>query len=183
MKHQPSEHNHGPFTRYITIRRGSLVVAVEPTPRRAGRSIPIDYRGPADYTDQLTCALIDEVLERDVRAREGTSNKDVAYCLASPDPWLIALAAVMWEGIVQGLSWDLIRLAVRTALDKLRQDGVAPTTADTRVKQSTAGLEFEWTEYQDGRKQYRLFLGLRRAYQSRKPAKGRSHHARRMRRR
>lgn len=86
------------------------------------------------------------------------------YALIPPDPWLVALGLVMWEGIVQGLSWDTVKTAVSTALDKMRRSNAAPVdTSSTKIKRELR-LGFHWTDYVDGEKQREMFFGLRRKY-------------------
>ena len=109
-----------------------------------------------------------QVLYPAVEARDKRrGRKGVAYSLVHPDPWLIALAMVMWEGIVQGLSWDTVKLSVRKALSVMQSEGVAPTeTRETHTKKKAKRTElgFCWTEYKNGKKQYDMFVGLRRVH-------------------
>ena len=72
---------------------------------------------------------------------------------------------VMWEGIVQGMSWDAIKIFVKKAYEVIAAEDLAPRGVSTsRTKKSKTELGFVWTEYKDGRKQYQMFLGLRRVY-------------------
>src|SRR5262249_13053120 len=91
------------------------------------------------------------------------------YYLVHPDPWLIALADLMWQGIVQGLAWDAMKAVVRQGVDVLRLARIARSTAavGSREKRARTTLGFDVTKYaSDGRKQYHFFLGLRRKYDS-----------------
>ena len=72
---------------------------------------------------------------------------------------------VMWEGIVQGIAWDTIKIIVKKAYEVMATQGLAPRDVRTsRTKKSKTELGFVWTQYKDGRKQYQMFLGLRRVY-------------------
>jgi len=97
---------------------------------------------------------------------------DVAYFLVPPDPWLVALGAVMWQGLVQGMTWDTMKLFVRTALKKLQRERVAPNSAKHQVtRQEMTELGFTWVAYVGEKKQYEMFLGLRKIFRHQlKPA-------------
>lgn len=105
---------------------------------------------------------------RDKDKREGREN--VHYKLVEPDPWLIALAIVMWKGIIQGFAWDVVKINVNMVLDRLRELRVAPPTMTPSTNESTRSksktrLGFRWTKYADhGDKQREIFLGLERLH-------------------
>ncbi len=107
-----------------------------------------------------------EVLYPAVEAEDKRKGvKGVAYSLVPPDPWLVALGAVMWEGIVQGFAWDALKGLVNAALAKLRRHGVAPKSEDDAVTTNERReLGFCWTNYVNGQKQYQMFIGLRKVY-------------------
>lgn len=91
----------------------------------------------------------------------------IAFKLIEPDPWLIAMGYIMWQGIIQGLSWDVVKLSVKQALDKLFTAGLAPTKS--KIKKSK-GREiqagFSWVKYGvDEKKQHEMFLGLKSCYE------------------
>ena len=70
------------------------------------------------------------------------------YKLAEPQPWLIALGFIMWQGIVQGLSWDIVKLSVQQALHKLASFGLAPADRKTQKKLSKERqVGFSWIKY------------------------------------
>lgn len=106
-----------------------------------------------------------QVLYPAVEARDRRGGrKDIAYSLVHPDPWVIALAMVMWEGIIQGLAWDAVKLSVRKALSVMQAEGAAPTESYNKKKAKRTELGFCWTEYRNGKKQYDMFVGLRRVH-------------------
>jgi hypothetical protein len=82
--------------------------------------------------------------------------------LAPPPPWLVALAGVMWEGILQGAAWDVIKLAVSSAISKLRAAGLTPQ--DQPPEATTTEIRAGWRELcKPGQKQYEMFLSLKRS--------------------
>jgi hypothetical protein len=113
-------------------------------------------------------AVYENVLYPAVEAEDRRAGrKDVAYSLVQPDPWLIALAMVMWEGIVQGLSWDVVKVSVRKALAMMQAEGVAPSETYKKKSSDRTELGFCWTAYKNGKKQYDMFVGLRRVHKER----------------
>ena len=105
------------------------------------------------------------VLYRARYARDRRAGiRNVSYCLVHPDPWLVAIAMVMWEGIVQGLSWETVKLSVRKAMSVMQAAGVAPTESSKTRKRGKTEVGFAWTGYLNGKKQYDMFVGLRRVH-------------------
>ncbi|HXI72746.1 MAG TPA: hypothetical protein VNN22_20600 [Verrucomicrobiae bacterium] len=97
----------------------------------------------------------------------GKGIKNVEYLLAPPDPWLVALGLVMWEGIVQGFAWDAVKGSVLAALGKLRQEGVAPVSDKHKVTRKDAlELGFCWVKYADDKKLEEVFIGLRKSHEN-----------------
>ena len=100
--------------------------------------------------------------------------KDVAYRLIHPDPWLVALAAIMWQGLIQGLTWDIIKLSVIKGINFLRSNSLVaeePYPKKSREKSQrlkSSGLEIglSWTQFsEDGKPLKKLFLGVRREFE------------------
>jgi len=100
--------------------------------------------------------------------RKGIKNR--SYKLVYPDPWLVAVGYIIWEGILQGLTWDSIKLIVKSAMEKLCNKKLAPCSPSsgktikviTRIR-NTAEVGFNFTKYgTDGKKLYHMFMGLRR---------------------
>ena len=60
-------------------------------------------------------------------------RKQAAACLALPPTWLVCIAAVMWEGIIQGVAWDVVKMSVAAAISSLREpDSLRGTPAPRR---------------------------------------------------
>ncbi|HVN32960.1 MAG TPA: hypothetical protein VMT45_13345 [Thermoanaerobaculaceae bacterium] len=95
--------------------------------------------------------------------RDRRLGRKVKYCLRPEDPWEVACAALVWQGILQGLSWDAVKLALAAAWKALRG---APVEAlrnprNRHTTETQVGLSIEKFG-RDGKAQYRLFAGLRR---------------------
>jgi|GEM_PF-1144275 len=161
--------------RYIAINKKNLSVDVIDSPRKDLYCVPANSDGhflPIAYIVYMDILYPARYAEN---ARKGIAN--VHYCLMQPDPWLVAIAAIMWEGIVQGITWDAVKMIVSIALDKLRKNGLAPAeevssnpllslTEKKRKSHAETSVGFSWTKYSGRKKQYHLFVGLRRIYNS-----------------
>ena len=67
--------------------------------------------------------------------------------MVAPDPWMLAIGAIVWEGILQGLSWDLVKASAMAGLRLLRSRGLAPEEKKVPTAKSTRrarSLEFRW---------------------------------------
>jgi hypothetical protein len=137
----------------------------------------ISRKGPLDKTlkaapwngdlvsHPLSRIVYFDILYPAIQARDKRQGIKRSYSLIHPDPWLVGIAMVMWEGIVQGMAWDAIKIFVKKAYEVMAANGIAPSGEPTsRAKKSKTELGFVWTQYKDGRKQYQMFLGLRRVY-------------------
>ncbi len=103
----------------------------------------------------------------------------VKFSLKPPDAWLICVVGMMWEGLVQGLTWEVIKVSVLSALDKLKSKGLAPTEIGSveeivqkvgKTKAKTQ-LGFTFRKYSaDGKPLYDLFLGFKRGYEKKTEA-------------
>jgi hypothetical protein len=101
--------------------------------------------------------------ENAVAAKRGVHT---GHMLAPPDPWLVVIAGVMWQGIVQGMAWDALKLFVREALQRMQQLGIAPVPENPAGGRKTT-LKFRWTEFAtDEKKQYEMFVALERRVRS-----------------
>jgi hypothetical protein len=162
---------------YIRIRKTSLAVDVVTGRSTRGVFVPIkrDRSGSA-FNDQLHYLVYFNVLYPSVQARDQEKGRRVKYKLIEPDPWLIALAAIMWQGLIQGLTWDVIKASCLAAFSKLRKKNLAPPKptqrVDTRKKRLAADsrtqIGFSWTHYgHAGRPLREFFLGVKREFRKR----------------
>lgn len=155
--------------KYIRHNKAKNTVSVCEADSGGKQVIPVVPPHEVDlWRNPLAYVIYTEVLYPAVEAqdkRKGVSG--VTYKLVPPDPWLIALGMVMWEGIVQGLSWDVVKLLARKALSVMQAEGVAPDLSYEKNKnKKLTELGFCWTAYKDGKKQYDMFVGLRRVHKA-----------------
>lgn len=88
-------------------------------------------------------------------------KNQAAACLAPPPAWLVGIAAVMWEGILQGAAWDVVKMSVGAAISKLQGARLAPQ--DSGSKETDISVKAGWRTYSSsGKKQYEMFLSLKR---------------------
>ena len=158
--------------KYILFDPANCLISVAPKPSSRLTSIRASGWKGHHVQHPLSHRIYFDVLYPAVYAHDRRHGVKMDYYLFPPDPWLVALGLVMWEGIIQGLSWNTIKVSVRTALNTMTDAGVAPSSVEESTNKKTrTELEFNWTEYRDGRKQYHMFVGLRRSYENKKRKK------------
>lgn len=156
------------MSKYIAVKR-DLSISIQNATPHTGAVISVRAR-PRDVLElPLNRLLYFAVLYPYVHKQDREAGKrGVKYRLAEPDAWLIGLAAIMWEGLIQGLTWDVIKASVLLARDKLRAAGLAPSPpASSRSKQKTGRSQtgFSWTTFsEDGKPLKELFVGIRREF-------------------
>jgi hypothetical protein len=90
------------------------------------------------------------------------------FKLFEPDPWMVSTAMIVWEGLLQGLAWDVVKAAARKALDVLREKGLAPAgqvTTKRKTKSGTLTVGFHYERYSEEKGLERFLLGLRQSYE------------------
>ena len=153
--------------KYIVINPKNFNLSLATKLPTEGFIVPLTLAHTFRELSPLENVLYYEVLYHARHARDRRERiSGVRYKLFEPDPWMIALAYIMWKGIVQGLTWDTVKILVVKALGKLRSFGVAPAGDSTKRKtESKTEIGFSWTEYsRDGRKLYHVFVGLKRVF-------------------
>lgn len=114
--------------KYIHFNRKTSTVTVTSAPQHGAINIRVakpDFKGnPFHAQIPVASAIYEYVLYLAVEAEDRRQGREVSYRLVCPDPWLVALGLVMWEGIVQGGAWDTVKLSVKAALHTLRRKGV-----------------------------------------------------------
>ncbi len=160
--------------KWIAIRSKGPRVSVSETAPKTGYAIRVGHDRHA-IRDSLEHLLFFDVMYPLYYSERGLTSKQRAFSLKPPDAWLIAVAAVIWEGLLQGASWDLIKTCVLSALSQLRDARLAPTERDAKADsipskskkkvQSVTEVGFNWIRYgTEGRPLYNLFLGIRREF-------------------
>lgn len=158
--------------RNVAIEPATLEATISRDPVPDHANIPLS-RSFDDRTFPELFDLAWDLMMDDVIARNEKRGIFVAYRFDVPDPWLLAMAYLMWQGLIQGLTWDATKLLVKGALRKLRAAGVAPALRPPpRDEESSFEIGFSWESYaRDTDEQHKLFLGLRRAYRGMTPRK------------
>ena len=81
----------------------------------------------------------------------------ISYKLFEPDPWLVALAAIMWQGLIQGFTWDIIKLSVIKGINFLRSKALLDEEPyqkrgmkkSQKIKSSDLEIGFSWTQFSE----------------------------------
>jgi hypothetical protein len=156
----------------------SLSVQLSDEARQDALSVPLDGIDDDDAADDNAALLVDEirshiwfgVLCRAIEERDqrlGITGR--MYHISPPDPWLLVLGTVMWQGVVQGMSWDSVKYSVSAAMRKLRAARLAPPSKKSKSqKKGRSRIGFIWTDYAESKGRKELFLGLERVYRSKK---------------
>jgi hypothetical protein len=95
-----------------------------------------------EESEALSRLIADHLADLESERIYVDTGEQVAFCLGPPDPWLMAIGAVMLEGVIQGLTWDAVKLAVQQALDLLRTRKRTPAPAASKRK-AEKSLGFE----------------------------------------
>jgi hypothetical protein len=155
--------------KYITINREKLSVSVTDNSKVAGFVIPGRFDHRVAIKSPIEELVYYDILYRSIKARDKREGiTGVEYKLAELDPWLIAIAYIMWEGIIQGLTWDTIKFIVQQAMHKMKSHNLAPLINVSHQRQNVSTeseIGFKWEKYStDGRKLHQIFVGLRRTH-------------------
>jgi hypothetical protein len=155
--------------KYIVVSEDDLSVDVVRDHPASGFVVPVKlkaiYRKLSPFESMVYYDFLYPArYEEDKIKYPGLKQKGIytRYKLIEPPPWMIAMAYIMWEGIIEGLVWDAVKAMVWSAMAKLSSFGVAPGTTQAE-KETQVG--FSWARYgTDGRKQRDMFIGLKRIY-------------------
>lgn len=107
--------------RYIRIDRKSLHVSVVEKGPRSGIVVPAENEGASFQEIPLRRMLYRDVLYPLAKKWSRQAGVDVRFSLDEPEPWLVAIACVMWQGLIQGLTWEAVKAIVLEALNTLRE--------------------------------------------------------------
>lgn len=164
--------------KYINVNPRSLAVSVDDVQRPGKIAVSTASADVEVLRNPLASLVYFGVLyplrHEEDRAR-GIGRRE--YHLVEPDPWLLALAALMWEGMVQGFAWDAIKVSAIGALATLRESGLSPGRPTSKqLKKKTASrrksntrVGFSYTQYsREGRPLAQFFLGLQRVFKGTK---------------
>ena len=112
---------------YIVIDPETFEVSVTDSPPTAPALVTPVYdiytlNAEPSLLVEIGAQEIVDAYERELE-REGI---DELPSLLYPDAYLVALILMMWEGIVQGLTWEMVKPYVYRALHVLQERGLAP---------------------------------------------------------
>lgn len=159
---------------YILIDRDKLTVKLSARQSSKHFTIPTVNSQIPHGIHSIREQLIDWVLDPAAHVAWKKAHPDlvkkgirVAFCVTPPDPWHIALAYLMWQGIAQGLAWDFVKLSISQAVRALSSHNLAPEPTLAKVsKRRETSIGFSYTQYaSNGEKQREMFLGLKRGYE------------------
>ncbi|WP_353064461.1 hypothetical protein RBB77_01700 [Tunturibacter psychrotolerans] len=84
----------------------------------------------------------------------------VSYSLLPPPVWLVGIGTLIWQGILQGASWEFVKIAIAKGLDKLREKGLV---SEGKIGETT--LNAGWIKYSSsGKKQYEMYVSLKKTF-------------------
>jgi hypothetical protein len=163
-----------PNMRYIYVDTRNLQLSIGKVPPKGSFIIPVEA-GKYDVLERGFHGLIYNDVLYPYRYKQDriAGISGVKYKLFPPDPWLIAICAIMWQGLIQGMTWDLVKHAVQKGISILRINGLAPREQDiangsnrkTINKNRSVQMSFSWTVFAaDGKPRRELFLGVKREY-------------------
>ncbi len=154
---------------FIVIDPKTLKVSVAKEPPTSSALVIAahDSLYPPDHSKMYDIVYYDVLYAAVYREDERKGITDRAYSLFPPDPWLVAVAAIMWEGIVQGLSYDVVKALVADGLDTLRARDLAPSKTNSKNRTTTeTAIRFGWTNFsKEGKKRREMFFDLKRTYE------------------
>jgi len=112
-----------------------------------GYEIPATYANGKESTQfgEAIANILGEIAERELTEKHGRPTSGM---IMPPDSWLIIVAGLICDGIIQGMAWDAVKIGISQAIASMQAKGVAPasptdrkTKTDTRVNWSSY-LEF-----------------------------------------
>ena len=150
---------------FINVNYENFSIRLEKIKLNSGFNIPVKPKAAFYNLSPIEKIIYYEILYRSTYAAEKRAGRKIAYCLAEPDPWLIALGYLMWQGIVQGMTWGMVKPLLQNCLNVLRKAGVAPGKNYKKQVDSSIEFGFSWTIYSNNeKKMYDMFVGLKREY-------------------
>jgi hypothetical protein len=123
---------------FATIRREPLRLEVTSSHEADAICVPLQ----ADPDDEMLVTLGGRITEYVsypwASDEDDDAGRKALYQLGPPDPWMLALGALVWEGILQGAAWDAMKVAASSALTRLRALNVAPQSESVSQTTTTA---------------------------------------------
>ena len=123
---------------YATIRPEPLAFDVASSPAPGLLCVPLHKPPEDDVLMTLETRITEHVSCPWVWDEDDDAGRHALYQIGPPDPWMLALGALVWEGLVQGATWDAVKVAATRALDKLRAVNAAPPSHELSSKTTSA---------------------------------------------
>jgi len=134
---------------YIILDPETLAVSVDA--RKGGADIAISTAEALDKLTPLYWVALSGI------KRPPSKLKRLPPAVA---PWLGVVAAIIWEGLLQGLSWEVLKGLVLDGITKMREKGLMPTVEARSVKgQVEAG--FRHAKYSEAAGLDEYFVGVK----------------------
>ena len=149
--------------KFYSINSKKLLINVVSAPVKSNYNIPVELPSIFRKLSPLEALLYFEIFYRAQQAKDRRRGLKVAHKLVEPDPMIIAIAYIMWEGIIQGLAWDVVKSLVLKNIASLKE--LIPITTSIKKKKSSSQLEIGvwFAKYTANEKKlYDMFIGLKR---------------------
>lgn len=95
---------------------------------------------------------------------KGAAIGKTAYKISPPEPWLVSISALIWQGVIQGLTWDLLKYSVLSALSTLRKSKLVPPRWNYKKVFKSRKIGFVYEKISDEKLLYSYFLGFKSSY-------------------
>lgn len=156
--------------RYICIDSNTLEVRL--LTRRSSKNVCFPLHQDVNPTslhlenqDTLQGIVYREVLYPYQYRLTGDDPKKVAYSLIPRDSWLVALAYIAFEGIIQGWAWDAAKAYMKQGLAQMQALGVAPKTKrEGKPTSRKFRTGFVWSSFSGDDELHELFVGLQQVH-------------------
>lgn len=115
----------------------------------------------SDRDARIVTALLSQIHSDDEFEESG---RHVQASVWPADGWLIVLATVMSDGIIQGMTWDTCKLVLARCLAQLQSEGVAPQAVGDRT--TSRDMLVRWSGYLEMGNLFKLFSKIEMHYKS-----------------
>ena len=124
----------------------------------------ISFEAKSDNSDSMYNYISDkiyfDIMYPDVRRRDKAKGLNIKHKLAPPSPFEVSLGIIIWQGTIQGFSWDIIKLAVKSAIKSLKEAPLLPAREKSKYSKNK-DLVLVLDKYSKGKRQFHLYLGIK----------------------
>ncbi|HBC45505.1 MAG TPA: hypothetical protein DEO84_08350 [candidate division Zixibacteria bacterium] len=160
---------------HINLRKFEIDIGSRPIDPQLGFfSIKTEGENPDYFYQHLSNKILIEIFYAQLHEYQRQSYSllppkapklKVAYKLSPPDPWLVSIASIIWQGIIQGLAWDLVKNSAINALSVLRKEKLVPKRWNYKKVMKSRKIGFVYEKYTDEEMLYNYFIGLKTSYE------------------